>query len=121
MAGTATKLKKAPAPPPAAAGASPTIITVTGGNPSPDTTNVVAGGRIQFTNNDNQSYLLRMLSSAGTASEIDVVLPALCSLTLIVDPDSKQATKEYELLAIKLAHGPRSATGGGGGRIIINP
>jgi hypothetical protein len=120
--GSAAKLKKAPPTGTSTAGASPTIITVSGGSPTPDTVNVLAGARIQFINDDGQSYLIRMLSSTGTAPAIDVVLPALASVTLMVDPATREATKEYKLLAIKLSHvGLRADTSGGGGRIIINP
>ncbi len=120
MAGSATKLKKTPPPPPAAAGASPTIITVTGGDPAPSSVTVGAAARIQFINNDNQSYLIRMQNSEGTPHTIAVVLPALSSIALMVDPDTGQATTVYELSVIVVARGPKTDTGGGGGKIIIN-
>jgi hypothetical protein len=120
MAGPATKQKKTPTPPPPAAGASPTIITVNGGIPTPASVTVGADARIQFINNDNQSYLIRMQNSQGTPHTIAVVLPALSSIALMVDPDTGQATTEYTLSVIVVARGPNTDTGGGGGKIIIS-
>ncbi len=123
MSGTGTKQKKTPppAPPPAAASSAPTIVMVTNGDPSPDPVTVAPGARIQFTNNDTQGYLIELLSVKGNTPAINVMLPALASITLMVNPASSAGTTEYNLLVIKQPVGIRTDTGGGGGRIIINP
>jgi len=118
MPNTAAKLKKS--------SAAPTLITVTGGVPSPHEAAATTGGRVQFLNNDNQGYVIQIQKSK---SNILQFLPALSSVSLVVDPNAVPGSvTEYELSVPKtlLAQGAAVAnavpitTAAGGGKIIIN-
>ena len=120
MPGTATKQKKAPAPAAAAPSSAPTLITVTGGDPDPDEVTVSSGTRVQFTNDDEVCYLIQM-TAKNAAPGVDVVLPALSSVSVVAAATLQQKTASYQLPAIPQARGVKDAGSGGGGRIIINP
>jgi plastocyanin len=119
MPGTATKQKKAPAPAAAAPSSAPTLITVTGGDPDPDEVTVSSGTRVQFANDDEVCYLVQM-TAKNAAPGVDVVLPALASVSVVAAATLQQKTATYQLTAIPQA-GHRNDGSGGGGRIIINP
>jgi plastocyanin len=122
MPGTATKQKKAAAPASAPTSTAPVPITVAGGEPDPDSVTVSAGTRVQFTNDDEVCYLIQMTTKNGGAPGVDVVLPALASVSVVAAATLQQRTAEYQLTAL-----PQSRTrgkndlSGGGGRIIVNP
>jgi hypothetical protein len=124
MPNTAAKPKKS-----SAAAPSPTLITVTGGVPSPHDADAPAGGRVQFLNNDNQGYLIQIPKSK---SNILQFLPALSSITVAVDPNAVSGSEtDYTLLltpapsaqpaaAAATANAIPKSTAAGGGKIIIN-
>jgi plastocyanin len=121
MPGTGTKQqKKAAAPARAATSSAPFIITVSGGKPDPDDVTVSSGDRIQFTNDDEVCYIIQMTSKNASAPAAHVVLPGLSTVSVVAAATLQQQTATYQLTALQAA-GVRTDTGGGGGRIIINP
>ena len=105
--------------------ASPTDIEIRGGKPNKKLVYVDLGDMVRFNNSDNQDYRIRLWTKAHSKhSVIDVLLPALRSVTCMADPNAKKSDDcEYELFETNLqlpARGEKVASGGGG-RIIIGP
>jgi plastocyanin len=121
MPGTGTKPKKTAASAAAAAGSAPIPITVSGGNPDPDTVTVSVGTRIQFTNYDSVGYLIQMSSNGAATPPVDVVLPALSTVSVVASATNQKQTATYQLTAIAQSNTGAHTDTGGGGRIIINP
>lgn len=133
MASTAAKLKKHPTPAPGMPlAAGPTVITVSGGTPSPHDADVPAGGTVMFVNADNQGYMIQLQKGNTTVLQF---LPGSGSTTLAVDPNAVSGTvTDYNLmpritppLASKqrndtpVASKPKDDQAVAGGRIIIRP
>jgi hypothetical protein len=126
MPGTGTKQqKKAPAPVSATAKAAtaPVVITIANGEPDQDPVTVDSGTRITFINDDNVSYAIEMTSNGNATPPLEIVLPALASVTVVAASTNGKKTVDYTLTVIQQAQSNltvRNDTGGGGGRIIIN-
>jgi hypothetical protein len=127
--GTAkAKAKSAPAnrTPVATPAAPPTVITITGGAPDKDTVYVKVGGTVQFDNDDAVDYRLRLWgNNRDHHAAVDLLLPAVGSVTVMTDPDAKENDETpYELFATKMLNSAKSAArneSGGGGKIVIGP
>jgi len=113
---------------PAQATAGPTIVTITDGQPDPETANVNVGSTLQFNNQDHTDYRIWGLRVARYLG-IDVLLPARGSVTLLVDTATEKGQSSYELFPTNLQNryllanrgiGPFDG-GGGGGQIIVGP
>jgi hypothetical protein len=115
--GTA-KAKSTPAAP-------PTVIEVTGGLPHKEVAYVNVEGTVQFDNHDGKDYRIRLFAQKRSKHPlIDVLLPAVGSVTLMADPRAKRKDEcAYDLLPTDLQHPARGgdAASGGGGKIIIGP
>jgi hypothetical protein len=100
----------------------PVVISVTNGVPDKGTVTVNIGGTIRFDNNDNIDYLVRLTDQKKHAA-VDVLLPAVGSVSFMTDPDAKAKDEvDFDLLQAT----PNSSKGtivasGGGGKIIIGP
>jgi len=96
-----------------------------GGNPIEDPAYVDEGSTVQFENRDTVEYSIRLWTKKGIGHPvIDVLLPALGSVTCMTDPDDKKKNDcEYELFetSLRIPDKGGKAASGGGGRIIIGP
>jgi hypothetical protein len=112
--------------------APPTIITITQGVPDKDPAYVEIGGTAQFDSKDTVDYRLRLWGgNHDHHAAIDVLLPALGSVTVMTDPDAKdQDETPYDLLPTNVQAPAKASAktgstarteGGGGGKIIIGP
>jgi hypothetical protein len=105
--------------------APPTIITVTKGEPDKAVAYVNVGGTAQFDNRDSVDYRLRLWGvDHNRHAAVDVLLPALGSVTVMTDPLSAPNDETpYDLLPTNVQNPTKGAKpdGAGGGRIIIGP
>lgn len=111
------KAKTTPAAP-------PTVIEVTDGDPHKEYSYVKEGGTVQFDNRDNKGYRIRFKAMPEQFSLIDVLLPAVGSVTLMADPLAKKGDEvKFELIPTNLQHPFKGdiAASGGGGKIVIGP
>src|SRR6202050_311257 len=94
--------------------APPTIITITQGVPDKDPAYVDIGGTAQFDSKDTVDYRLRLWGgNHDHHAAIDVLLPALGSVTVMTDPDAKdQDETPYDLLPTNLQHRQHRQDGG---------
>ena len=122
MATTAAKLKKHPYPAPGSPlGVGPTVITVSGGTPTPQDADVPAGGTVMFVNADNTGYMIQLQKGNTTVLQF---LPASGSTTLAVDPHAVSGTATDYTLVPRLLQAALSKSrdqAASGGRIIIRP
>lgn len=105
--------------------APPTMIEIKDGLPSMEVAYVNVNGTVQFDNRDNKDYRIRLFSKKSSKHPlINVLLPAVGSVTLMADPRARKKDEcKYALLPTDLQH-PASggdAASGGGGKIIIGP
>jgi hypothetical protein len=128
--GTAkAKAKPAPAakgPTTAEPAAPPTIITITGGAPDKAIAYVNINGTAQFDNHDSIDYRLRLWgTNHDRHAAVDVLLPAIGSVTVMTDPAAKQKDEvPYDLFptnVLNLGPGGGKVESGGGGKIVIGP
>jgi hypothetical protein len=112
-------------PPTANPAAPPTIITIDHGVPDKDPAYVDLGGTAQFDNKDSVDYRLRLWGGKRDHhAAIDVLLPALGSVTVMTDPEAAPDDETpYDLLPtnVQSPSKGKQAASGGGGKIIIGP
>jgi hypothetical protein len=112
------KAKSTPAAP-------PTVVVITDGIPNNKIAYVNVEGTVQFDNHDTTDYRIRLWAKKRARHPlIDVLLPAVDSVTLMADPLAKQDDDcEYDLVQTDLQHPARGekTASGGGGKIIIGP
>ncbi len=106
--------------------APPTIITITKGDPDKAIAYVIVGGTAQFDSKDSVDYRLRLWgTNRDHHAAIDVLLPALGSVTVMTDPEAKEADEApYDLFPTNVQNptkGSAKNASGGGGKIIIGP
>lgn len=112
------KAKSTPASP-------PTVITITGGQPDQPISYVNLEGTVRFDNSDSMDYRIRLWEKKHRKHPlIDVLLPAVGSITLMADPNAKKKDEcRYDVLPTNLLKPSEGgiAASGGGGKIIIGP
>jgi hypothetical protein len=105
--------------------APPVVISITNGAPDKDPAYVDIGGTAQFDSKDPIDYRLRLWGgNHDHHAAIDVLLPALGSITVMTDPEAAPDDETpYDLLPTNVQNSSKGkqAAGGGGGKIIIGP
>jgi len=103
--------------------APPTMIAVTNGKPNKKIAYVNVEGTLQFDNRDSTDYRIRLgAKHRSKHSVIDVLLPAVGSVTFMADPRTKKKDScEYVLLPTNLQLPGGGEAAAGGGKIIIGP
>jgi hypothetical protein len=81
-------------------------VTVKDGIPSPLTVNVKLLGTVQFINTDKVAYKVRLWGPTQEHhADVDILLPARGSFTLIVDPGTIESGRcEYDLFPTDLSN-----------------
>jgi hypothetical protein len=81
-------------------------VTVKDGIPSPLTVNVKLLGTVQFINTDKVAYKVRLWGPTREHhADVDILLPARGSFTLIVDPGTIESGRcEYDLFPTDLSN-----------------
>jgi hypothetical protein len=86
-------------------GAAKVVVTVEDGDPSPQQVWVAPNATVQFVNKDTIDYKVRLwIRTEEDHPDVDVILPARGSVTVIVDPDTPSMGQcYYELLPFNVS------------------
>jgi hypothetical protein len=103
--------------------APPTVIKIKDGLPHKKMSYISLGGTVQFDNLDATDYRIRLQTKQeGKHPVMNVLLPAVGSVTLMADPNAKKKdATNYVLLPTNLQHPDGEAASAGGGKIVIGP
>ena len=100
--------------------ATPALVTITNGTPSPNPVSILNGGQVQFTNADTTDYMLEFWTKGNDKHPaVSIVIAAGDEVIVQGNPGTNDQNTRCYYNVLTLAGGPDNPTAGGSNSIII--